>query len=133
MKPIHYLLFGLILSCSSAKNSNSTSEFQLDDIEIGQDQTALIGKISGISNEDSQLIITLEVIKSRQGGTSAPSVAANSTIEAECSKIFLRSYKDKAGSELSDNISEGDEALVIVKKSLKDQRLSVHNIKSTKL
>ncbi len=114
-KALFIPLILFFISCSPNKKAQSNSTaLSLDEVEIGKDQTGIIGTIQKIIDDDKDFKISVLVDSSQQGGTSGPAISKGANIEIFVTSIFRRQYLENTGNELRDNISENQKALIII-------------------
>lgn len=133
MRCLPFMFILLTFACSTVKKNSTPTAEAIDALEIGKDQTALFGTVTQLGQDGESMVIMLSVRAARQGGTSAPAIAVNSSVSATCTEIFLRAYKDRTGKELLEEVTIGNEVILLVKQTMKQNTLTVYDIKTTAL
>lgn len=105
----------ILISCAPGKKiQNNDLSFSFDQVNIGKDQTGIIGTIEKISHTEKEIGISVLVHSSKQGGSTSPAVGKGSKIELVATPIFRRQYKEKMGQDLSEVLSENKKALIVI-------------------
>lgn len=127
MNKIHLVVLCFCIVLISCVGHSVTSQ-DLNGLDIGKNQTAIHGLINSVEEIDQELRINLTVLNSRQGGATSPAIAKGVELEAVCSPIFMRAYKDRTGSEVSATISKAQEVIIYITKSIKNPHYSVNHL-----
>lgn len=117
----------LSISCSSSKSTTSLTKDHLERVDLGRDDTAIIGKVLQYDDD----LVTMSIYHSKQGGASAPILTSNTSVELLCTPIFKRTYLAREGKSVDEVLKIGQEYLLIVNQSIKEKNLLIKDIITT--
>ncbi|MEQ8238721.1 MAG: hypothetical protein RIA69_05885 [Cyclobacteriaceae bacterium] len=124
-KPLLFLLsICLIISCA-AKKDNSTSKttkLSLDELNIGKNQTGIVGKLKSVTPEGNSLKFEMSVEKSKQGGANSIAIGKGAITQIIATPIFLRQYKEKNESDLATLLKPEMEIMVLINQNMMTQQ-----------
>jgi len=124
----------LIVSCAAKKdNSQSkTTQLSLNDLNVGKNQTGMIGQVKSVFTEGNTLKFDLTVGSSRQGGANSFPIGKGSITQIVATPIFLRQYKEKNEYDLASLLKPEMQIMVVINQNMMTQQnnlVFISNIK----